>query len=159
MKWTRRNDEWYDENNNKGTPSGLPREFSRGGHKRPWKDYDFYDDGVEAQTDPVGYAKKESYGQIIWMKDPHDFVTEGSVALQHLIEGAHSHDHKNWHRSSNISGSGVDSTSYYLHPGKNDGTLFLLDQSSGTSITMHSDGNPMIEIIRQGKVSDGKHKF
>lgn len=158
MKWTMQQGVWKDENWETGVPNGLPEKHPDG---RPWKDWDYFNESDDSDGDdtvaddgPVGYTKVTSFGRDIWLKDVHGYLDNENIAIDHLVEGAH--EGNGWHTSSKI--SGASSSDYYLHPSKGDPTLYLMDQSVGAR-KKHTDGLPMIEILRAGNVNGGNHKF
>ncbi|MCJ8291835.1 MAG: hypothetical protein HRT58_18740 [Crocinitomicaceae bacterium] len=155
MKWTFSQNTWVADDGTTGPPSNLPT-LNPKTHKA-WKDWERYEDGiVPAPQPPSGYTKVSNQYGTIWLRDPSGYISQASVALDHLIYGAHDISHSGWHLSKKIKGSGTSQTTYYLHETKN--TLYLLDQSIG-NITKHSDEIPMIEILAQGKVNNNEHVF
>lgn len=153
MKWFYVNGSWSNTNNELGTPPGLPAQHPQG---RNWKNGDSYEDG--AIDDPLGYTKKTVCGRSIWLKDDLGLLDGEDVALDHLITGAHE-NRKKWHLDKEIKGTGLTGKEYYLHPGKSNGALYLIDQRADTPTATHDDGVPMIEVLKEGKVSDNVHKF
>ena len=100
---------------------------------------------------PAGYQLLTNIEGTAYVKD--NGFKLGNVGEGHLVRGANSATRDGWHQSGRI--KGANATDYYLHPSKKDPTLYLLGANPGP----HVDGILMVDVVKQGTVNDGMHRF
>lgn len=106
---------------------------------------------AEMAKPPEGYELYDNYNVYAYIKGVNSFQDLDDDDINLLVDAANNLGNKT-HNSSDCSGSFGDADAYTHNEAAN--RLFSFKRDGE-----HSDGHPMLTVLKQGKVNSGTHQF